>query len=356
MSSDPLGIYDISDDEGKGRKAERSLENAEQETSWTDEAREDREEVLQGGPKEEEKEEEDDDDEESEEGEVEEEDDTQPRICTVCFNLKLFVEPINIHPTIEQTGTSRNVLYEEVLRDRIKSTILVKLEFYELLESTRLGYCVYCQFVFDCLRTEDAEPDESKSTIIRVIARAGHPFYLYWDDKNRGLRRVEVYAEKGTIQQKKSSSQLTLFNIGTTPCIPELGHATEVSPRAFADPAFAQIREWLLECENGHPGCPRQSRTPPRRLVDVGIPTPPSGARKIRLIQDHRDPVKYIALSHCWGTEQNFTTKKATLEKRMDEIAWNELPKTYRDAVKVARKLHIRYIWIDSLCIVQDDE
>jgi len=76
------------------------------------------------------------------------------------------------------------------------SKCLVKLEFYELLESTRLGYCSYCQFVFDCLRTEDAEPDESKSTI-RIIARPGLPFNLYWDDKNRGPRGVEVYAEKG---------------------------------------------------------------------------------------------------------------------------------------------------------------
>lgn len=67
------------------------------------------------------------------------------------------------------------------------------------------------------------------------------------------------------------------------------------------------------------------------------------------------EPVKYIALSHCWGTEQNFTTTKATRDARMKEIAWNELPKTYRDAIKVARKLHIRYVWIDSLCIIQDD-
>lgn len=127
---------------------------------------------------------------------VEEERD-QTRICTVCFNLKLFVEPIDDSSPFLQTNSSQFVLYEEVLRDSIKSKCLVKLEFYELLESARLGYCSYCQFVFDCLRTEDAEPDESKSTIIRIIARPGLPFYLYWDDKNRGPRGVEVYAEKG---------------------------------------------------------------------------------------------------------------------------------------------------------------
>jgi hypothetical protein len=90
------------------------------------------------------------------------------------------------------------------MRDSIKSKCLVTVEFYELLESTRLGYFPYCQIGFDCLRTEDVEPDESKPTIIRIIARPGHSFYLYWDDKNRGPRGVEVYAEKGREVQLKA--------------------------------------------------------------------------------------------------------------------------------------------------------
>jgi hypothetical protein len=138
--------------------------------------------------------------------------------------------------------------------------------------------------------------------------------------------------------------------------IPELGTATEIAAHAFTEPLFSQVRGWLRECEEKHPNCPRQPVASPRRLLDVGVPIPPSGSRKIRLVQDLPDPVKYVALSHCCGTGQNFTTTKQTLEQRLDEIKWNELPKTYRDAVKVARKLHLRYLWIDSLCIVQDDE
>jgi hypothetical protein len=59
----------------------------------------------------------------------------------------------------------------------------------------------------------------------------------------------------------------------------------------------------------------------------------------------------YIVLSQCWGTKQNFTTTKVTFNARMKEIAWDKLPKTYRDAINVARRLHIRYIWIDS-CVL----
>lgn len=61
-----------------------------------------------------------------------------------------------------------------------------------------------------------------------------------------------------------------------------------------------------------------------------------------------------MALSHCWGTagilrptEENY----ATIKKGFS-IA--DLPQTFVDAVAVARTLNIQYIWIDSLCIIQD--
>jgi len=38
-----------------------------------------------------------------------------------------------------------------------------------------------------------------------------------------------------------------------------------------------------------------------------------------------------------------------------DGILLSDIPKTFQDAVKVARELNIAYLWIDSLCIIQDD-
>ena len=37
----------------------------------------------------------------------------------------------------------------------------------------------------------------------------------------------------------------------------------------------------------------------------------------------------------------------------MEQIVFAELPKTFRDAIIVSRRLGVRYIWIDSLCIIQ---
>jgi hypothetical protein len=50
------------------------------------------------------------------------------------------------------------------------------------------------------------------------------------------------------------------------------------------------------------------------------------------------------------------TTTKANYEDNSKGIPWEGLPQTFQDAIVFARKLQIRYLWIDSLCIVQDDK
>jgi hypothetical protein len=62
----------------------------------------------------------------------------------------------------------------------------------------------------------------------------------------------------------------------------------------------------------------------------------------------------YATLSHVWGHVQIMTTTLATIEDRMRAISLDDLSRTFRDAVVLARKMAIRYLWIDSLCIVQD--
>jgi hypothetical protein len=67
---------------------------------------------------------------------------------------------------------------------------------------------------------------------------------------------------------------------------------------------------------------------------------------------------QYVTLSHCWG-KQGITRllkqNKVDFEK---EIPISELPQTFRDAIEFARRLDrkVRYLWIDSLCIVQDSK
>jgi hypothetical protein len=64
---------------------------------------------------------------------------------------------------------------------------------------------------------------------------------------------------------------------------------------------------------------------------------------------------KYMTLSHCYGTGQDvLRTTTHTLKGFEESIPWSDLPKTFQDAVNLTRALGVRWLWIDSLCILQD--
>lgn len=67
-------------------------------------------------------------------------------------------------------------------------------------------------------------------------------------------------------------------------------------------------------------------------------------------------PGAYITLSHCWVSYQPIKTTKESLSKFMAGIPLQSLAKTFLDAVLLTKALGIRYLWIDSLCILQDIE
>ncbi|KAF1973139.1 HET-domain-containing protein [Bimuria novae-zelandiae CBS 107.79] len=64
--------------------------------------------------------------------------------------------------------------------------------------------------------------------------------------------------------------------------------------------------------------------------------------------------IHYCSLSHCWGRKVNVTLTTENMAA-MTTIQWQDLPPSFRDAIGITRKLGIDYLWIDSLCIVQDD-
>ena len=70
--------------------------------------------------------------------------------------------------------------------------------------------------------------------------------------------------------------------------------------------------------------------------------------------------IRYVALSYVWGHLPMFRLQRDNLERlsvegSLDDI-WNELPRTVTDAIGLVRALGERYLWVDGLCLVQDDE
>jgi len=109
------------------------------------------------------------------------------------------------------------------------------------------------------------------------------------------------------------------------------------------------MKIWLDNCSANHRDC-GSKETPflPTRVIDV---------EKICLhISLNGERSHYLALSYCWGGPQIFKTTNDTLASKTTALPLNALPKTLRDAVEITKQLGFRYLWIDSLCIIQDSE
>ncbi|RYP66435.1 hypothetical protein DL769_006036 [Monosporascus sp. CRB-8-3] len=124
------------------------------------------------------------------------------------------------------------------------------------------------------------------------------------------------------------------------------------------------LQSWVAECVSNHncgrsKGADREDVTTnpelPNRILDIG--TDDSGSMVVRLVESRGMHGSYAALSHCWGPpdKQPLRTTKATYSQHLAGIAASGLPKTFREAAQITQAVGLRYIWIDSLCIIQDD-
>jgi len=115
--------------------------------------------------------------------------------------------------------------------------------------------------------------------------------------------------------------------------------------------------QWIGNClSNHHESCSNQLKRDwyPTRLLDVGK----QEDDYIRLVNTSEvlPGCGYVTLSHSWGAAQVFKLTKLTAGQLEQGIPLASLPLTFQHAVMVTRKLQHKYIWIDSLCIYQDED
>ncbi|SPQ24876.1 77a0289c-5977-4b4b-aa69-7e20f3972421 [Thermothielavioides terrestris] len=111
-------------------------------------------------------------------------------------------------------------------------------------------------------------------------------------------------------------------------------------------------RDWLAECSQKHSRCGPVPEAPlPTPVLDLGLGS--SDAVRLRELKGHIG--RYLCLSYCWGRLEFLKTTRDNFERHKQGINPEELPRTFRDAIMIARALGVRYLWIDALCIIQDD-
>jgi hypothetical protein len=113
---------------------------------------------------------------------------------------------------------------------------------------------------------------------------------------------------------------------------------------------------WFDKCLTTHVRCNVNCNYPawyPTRLLDLGILG--NSHHSVRLIHSAEEAMSgsYVTLSHCWGRSQFIQLNRNVSSALRSGISVDDLPKTFRDAIFITRRLGVRYIWIDSMCIQQ---
>lgn len=120
-------------------------------------------------------------------------------------------------------------------------------------------------------------------------------------------------------------------------------------------PSFGLYGSWLWECAYGpkHSQCQKSRLVElPERLIDVGTG---GGSSLPKLALTGGMKGQYLTLSHRWGTHPTLKTESTNFQAHLNGIPFDKFPKMFRDAILVTKMLGFQYLWIDSLCIVQDD-
>jgi heterokaryon incompatibility protein (HET) len=115
--------------------------------------------------------------------------------------------------------------------------------------------------------------------------------------------------------------------------------------------AAQKVQRWIASCFQYHPKC-------------VPFTMPQLLDRVIAVLRDEQYPVlkvtrrgdvgKYNAPSHCWEGNVKLMLTKRSITYFTQKLPFATLPKTFQDAIKLTRNLEVEFLWIDSLCIIQD--
>jgi hypothetical protein len=131
---------------------------------------------------------------------------------------------------------------------------------------------------------------------------------------------------------------------------------THRNSQPASEEAYDQIRSWYDTCRDCHDLCNERSfGQGPTRLLFIDRQST-DVANMVRLVEcDEGVPPSYVALSHCWGKSNHLQTTLDNVNEHTAGTDVASLSCTFRDAIFICQHLDESYLWIDSLCIIQDD-
>lgn len=131
----------------------------------------------------------------------------------------------------------------------------------------------------------------------------------------------------------------------------------------LSDITAATIRDWKLRCDTSQSQAHTIFSRPspgffPTRLIEIVKMDNNNHIPHVRLVDGNslNGDTEYTALSYCWGGDLKTCLRESNKDSYRTEIPWDKIPRTIQDAILTSQKLGIGFIWVDSLCIIQDSK
>ncbi|KAM0208589.1 hypothetical protein ACHAQD_011565 [Fusarium lateritium] len=225
------------------------------------------------------------------------------------------------------------------------------------LESAAEAGCVICREVLRLLLAEERSSRDSSSSL-RLQQNTNSAFDV-WTKLKSSFSSSKMLSVGVSSKDDLDTQTFMLVPLSAN---------AETGPKTLPNAHLSSTsetddlwRQWSDTCSEAHSKCrvirnDESSVFMPKRLVEV-ISDNNKRPQQWRLVSgaDVEEPT-YLTLSHCWGWSDHLSLTKQNFHDLTALSPCSMLPKTYRDALFVTVALGKRYIWIDSLCIIQDDE
>ncbi|KAI1375131.1 HET-domain-containing protein [Hypoxylon crocopeplum] len=285
-------------------------------------------------------------------------------VCLVCNNL----QPYNHENTFGRPSAAWNQLSnpDQAARRKelssVPTLVLEEIPTRKILESRETdpktglpkNDCRYCRLlcdIFDAFFIDEwmswiTETKNGMPISVGLMIKEGAPLIVNcWNftyDKWFQTPRVDL--------------ELYMDPIPPTPIsgLPTIGPVGHRAADVRSEECTRFMKECISECCKTHPNCAVQADGfAPTRLIYVG-----GGKDALRLCDavPSEQSVSWAALSHCWGGGKPLSLTKSNFNSLKEHISFSELPATFQDAMTITQELGLAYVWIDSLCIIQDED
>lgn len=204
--------------------------------------------------------------------------------------------------------------------------------------------CPKCHLLYEaCVQLYPLSEEETARVMVRLLDSFGW-VQLYFDIVGESLPNP-----KGSFYDP---SDVYLYYLYKSPQPDWISLSPFRKPLTCRQDQFQELLiDWLDDCESNHASCQRPDTPLPTRVINVGDDM----GKEPFLYVSNGEQSRYVALSHCWGEVLLIKTEKTNFATHQKGVPFSTLPKNFKDAITVARAIGVQYVWIDSLCIIQDD-